>query len=79
MSTKASVIHLPAKHKIAFPFLQVFSKKETEDKMNGELLRRLRNDAKMIRQDSKTSFINSVEGLTRNQLKAALLHLIEVG
>ncbi|VDM33227.1 unnamed protein product [Hydatigera taeniaeformis] len=57
--------------------IPVFSKKETEDKVNGELLRRLRNDAKMIRQDSKTSFSNSVDGLTRNQLKAALLHLIE--
>ncbi|VDK21351.1 unnamed protein product [Taenia asiatica] len=57
--------------------IPVFSKKETEDKVNGELLRRLRNDANMIRQDSKTNFTNSVEGLTRSQLKVALLHLIE--
>ncbi|KAL5968610.1 mRNA-decapping enzyme 1A [Taenia solium] len=59
--------------------IPVFSKKGTEDKVNGELLRRLRNDAKMIREDSKTNFTNSVEGLTRSQLRVALLHLIEVG
>ncbi|CDS43214.1 mRNA decapping enzyme 1A [Echinococcus multilocularis] len=57
--------------------IPVFSKKENEDKVNEELLRRLRNEAKMIRQDSKATFTNSVEGLTRSQLKAALLYMIE--
>ncbi|KAM7535667.1 hypothetical protein Aperf_G00000100904 [Anoplocephala perfoliata] len=62
--------------------IPVRSIKEDNDKINDELLRRLRRETNSLPvpesiNSSNMSRSATVEGLSRNQLKAALIHLIE--
>lgn len=73
----------PSSLLIFIHFSLVRSIKEDNDKINDELLRRLRRETNTLPVQESISSANVsrstlVEGLSRDQLKAALIHLIEV-